>query len=284
MSEQEWQELLEFYDAEGASDYQSRLYDPRDWIHHRLKSIVLEQLKAHCRPHTVLLDAGCAEGLYMRAIGDSVRYAVGLDVSNPKLVRGAARSYQETHLQFGLGNLEHIPFAATSFDLALCIQVLEHVPDHCAAITELHRVLRPGGILLVSAPTEKNELGAAYKLRLDWRHKSGHLHSFSRDEFVQLLEEAGFSVEKEITVDVLGGRVRYAIVSSLPWRAARAAWRAWALWRRRGEAATAPGSGSALPPVTPGAWQRLDAYLTRIPGLRRWSSLAVWVCLKEDQG
>lgn len=281
MSERQRQELRAFYEAEGQSDYQARLYNPRDWVHLRLKSVVLDQVKARCRPNTVLLDAGCAEGLYLREVQSLVRQAVGLDRSCPKLVRGVALTHGYAHLHFSVADLEQIPFASTSFDLVLSVETIEHVPEHGAAIAELHRVLKPDGILVISVPTEKDELGGAYKMQLDWRHKSGHLHSFSRDEFAGLLNEAGFSVERQITVDMLGGRLRYAIVSSLPWRAVRTAWRAWATRRRRGTAASTFSSIVELTPVTPGYWQRLDGWLTRLPGLRRWGSLGAWVCTKH---
>ncbi len=312
MSEQQRQELRAFYEAEGRSAYQTRLYDPRDWVHQRLKSVVLGQVKGRCHADTRLLDAGCAEGLYMRETQSLVQRAVGLDLSHPKLVSGVALARQHPHLHFGVADLEQIPLASASFDVALSVETVEHVPDHRAAVSELHRVLKPGGMLVISVPTEADELGGRYKMQLDWREKSGHLHSFSRDEFGQILEDAGFSVESRFTVDMLGGRVRYAIVSSLPWRAARAAWRVWATRRRRQTGAStanaadrASRSMSAsstpvstfenearlenqnendIPPVTPRYWQRLDEWLTRLPGLRRWGSLGVWVCRKPEAG
>jgi SAM-dependent methyltransferase len=281
VSERQRQELRAFYEAEGQSDYQARLYNPRDWVHLRLKSVVLDQVKTLCRTDTVLLDTGCAEGLYMREVQSLVRQAVGLDLSYAKLVRGAALAHPYAHLHFSVADLEQIPFASGSFDLVLSVEAIEHVPDHRAAIAELHRVLKPDGVLVVSVPTEKDELGGVYKTPLDWRHKSGHLHSFSRGEFAGLLSETGFSGERQTTVDMLGGRLRYAIVSSLPWRAVRAAWRAWAMRRRRSTAASNSSSGNELAPVTPRYWHRLDEWLTRLPGLRRWGSLGVWVCTKR---
>jgi SAM-dependent methyltransferase len=47
---------------------------------------------------------------------------------------------------------ERIPFAADSFDLILCTQMLEYVPEPKIVLAEIHRVLRPGGTLMVSAP------------------------------------------------------------------------------------------------------------------------------------
>jgi 2-polyprenyl-3-methyl-5-hydroxy-6-metoxy-1,4-benzoquinol methylase len=281
MSEPRWDDLVAFYEAEGKIDSQARLYHRGDWVHQRLQSVVLDQVRAHAAAASTMLDAGCAEGMYMRALSRSVRIAVGLDVSHTKLARAASRAPQCAAIGFALATLERMPLAAGVFDLALCVETLEHVPDHAAAIAELSRVLSPGGVLVASVPTEKDELLGGYKLQLQWHEKSGHLHSFSREELGRLLAAAGFSVRQRIWVDMLGGRVRYAIVSCGLWRAARAAWKAWATHRAGASGSRAARGEDTAEPVTSGLWQRLDSWLTRLPGLRRWGSLGVWVCVRD---
>jgi len=276
-----WGDLVAFYEAEGRSDSQARLYHPADWIHQRLRRLILQQLRAHTSKTCAMLDAGCAEGIYMHALIGGVRIAVGLDISLPKLARAHSRSRPGAGLSFAMANLERIPLASGSFDVVLCVETLEHVPDHGAAIAELHRVLMPGGIFIVSVPTEKNELRGSYKQQLQWHEKSGHLHSFSREELGHLLEAAGFSICRRIWVDMLGGRVRHAIVSGALWRTARAARKPGAICQRRPAGDRPMEVQDSRQPMTSAWWQRLDSWLTRLPGLRRWGSLGIWVCTRQ---
>lgn len=281
MTEPRWHDLLAFYEAEGQTDSQERLYHHGDWIHRRLRSVILDQLRAHAAETHMLLDAGCAEGMYLRDTSSPIRIALGLDLSFPKLARARARGSPADRIGFALANIERMPVASARFDLVLCVETLEHVPDHSAAIAELRRVLRPGGILIASVPTEKDELLGSHKLKMEWHEKSGHLHSFSRAEFGSLLAGAGFSIRRRIWLDMLGGRVRFAIVSGRLWRVARAISKA-RVRARAGEASgRAVHRGDHAEPVTSAWWQRLDSWLTRIPGLRRWGSLGVWVCSRD---
>jgi SAM-dependent methyltransferase len=280
VSDAERRDLRAFYEAEGQVDYQSRLYSARDWVHQRLKDVVMAELLSHLLPGATMLDVGCAEGLYMRSVSGSVALAQGVDLSHPKLVRGTALSASEAHLAFALASAEQLPYAASCFDVVLCVETLEHVPDYRVALAELRRVLKPDGTLVVSVPTERNELGGGNKAQLSWREKSGHLHSFGRDGFADALRASGFAIARQRTVDVLGGRLRFAIVSSWPWRLVRWAWRAMHARKGRSRARVLAPAQAAPPPVTGGAWRRLDAVLTRTPGLRRWASFGVWVCGK----
>jgi SAM-dependent methyltransferase len=84
-----------------------------------------------------LLDAGCGEKPYAPLFAAHASEYVGLD------------SAAHVHADL-VGPIEAIPAEDASFDLVLCIQVLEHVDDPAKAIRELHRVTRPGGRVLLS--------------------------------------------------------------------------------------------------------------------------------------
>lgn len=94
-----------------------------------------------------LLDAGCGGGATLVELAD-LGTAVGLEpspISRAKaLARGAAQIID--------GSLEALPFGDGAFDLALVLDVLEHLPERSRALAELHRVVRPGGALVVTVP------------------------------------------------------------------------------------------------------------------------------------
>jgi SAM-dependent methyltransferase len=84
-----------------------------------------------------LLDAGCGEKPYAPLFAPHASEYVGLDT--------AAHAHADL-----VGPVEAIPAEDSAFDVALCIQVLEHVDDPARAVAELGRVTRPGGRVLLS--------------------------------------------------------------------------------------------------------------------------------------
>lgn len=109
-----------------------------------------------------VLDAGCGPGLYAEALLAAGAEVVGFDAS-PAMV-DLARRRVGARAQIDLAELgSALPYADRSFDLAVCALVVHYVEDRTAAFAELHRVLRPGGALVVSTqhPTA------------DWLRKGG---------------------------------------------------------------------------------------------------------------
>jgi len=82
-----------------------------------------------------VLDVGCGDKPYLPFFSDAYEY-VGVDPAN-------AHADVRAHA-------EELPFEDGSFDLVLCVQVLEHVDDPARVVGELHRVVRPGGRVLAS--------------------------------------------------------------------------------------------------------------------------------------
>ena len=100
-----------------------------------------------------LLDVGCNVGellAYAKALYPDLRVA-GVEVNPAAVAEAHARFPDIEVLQAGA---ERLPFPDASFGCVTCIEVLEHVPEHLrkTAFGEMHRVLRPGGRLVVRVP------------------------------------------------------------------------------------------------------------------------------------
>ena len=89
------------------------------------------------------------------------------------------------------GDITKLPFADRSFDIVICSEVLEHIPDEDEAIREITRVLKPGEIMAVSVPRFLPEL-VCWALSKTYRNEpGGHIRIYRKRELVRKLEKAG---------------------------------------------------------------------------------------------
>ncbi len=103
-------------------------------------------------PGERVLDVGCGPGFYCAELLDEVGpegSIVGLDSSAPMLALAARRCEGRRNVGFDEADATSLPVADASFDAAVCVQVLEYVPDVLAAVAELYRALQPGGRAVV---------------------------------------------------------------------------------------------------------------------------------------
>ncbi len=125
-----------------------RLYTTRDML--RRREVVRAALGA--RPGDRILDVGCGPGFYdtelLEAVGREGS-VVGLDISADMLAVAAKRAEGHDNVTFHEADATSLPVQDASFDRVLCVQVLEYVRDVPAALSEMHRALRPGGRVLV---------------------------------------------------------------------------------------------------------------------------------------
>ncbi len=116
----------------------------------RRRALVHAALAA--QPGERIVDVGCGPGFYVAELLDLVGPAgavTGVDRSADMLAVAAGRVAGREGASFREGEATAVPAADGEFDAALCVQVLEYVPDVDAALAELHRVLRAGGRVVV---------------------------------------------------------------------------------------------------------------------------------------
>jgi 2-polyprenyl-3-methyl-5-hydroxy-6-metoxy-1,4-benzoquinol methylase len=159
-------------------------------LYHRARQ---ESAYRFLRPEAtdIILDTGCGEGTLSARIAAECRTVHAIDIAGNAL---AARRRSIANLVFQKMNIEALAFADAFFDKIVCVETLEHVIDPRKAIAELHRVLKPGGRLVVSYPT--NNRTTMQRLRLARRVEiSEHLTEWSYDEVVARVTAAGFVLE-----------------------------------------------------------------------------------------
>lgn len=138
------------------------------------KGLIVSQLAGH---EGEVLDIGCGWGRNLVHFP----HAIGIDIESVFLK--TAHNYVPNKLV--QADVRHLPFPNASFDVVIMTEVIEHLSDIHSAITEIARVLRPGGKCIISTPNKAISRFARIP---------GHVHEFTYGEICSLLDSQGFEV------------------------------------------------------------------------------------------
>lgn len=189
----------------------------------RLQADIQELLGRHVPAGTRCVDVGCGDGRGAGAWLTARRCEyVGLDVSQ-NAVDLAGQLGLDARL---IGDAAELPLESDQFDVAICIEVLEHVFQPKLAAAELLRVLKPGGVVIVTVPNVAywmRRLAFALAGKWDpmgddlssvepWRDP--HIRFFTAGALRKMLELVGF-------VDVGVGGHAGGFLRDLPWLGSR---------------------------------------------------------------
>lgn len=140
-----------------------------------------------------ILDIGCGGGTITNFLAASYprTRVYGCDVSKQAI--SLARKYGKPRTSFGVIQNGKFPYKSNFFDLCVCFDVLEHVPDVPTFMAETRRVLKKGGVIFFAVPCEGQFLSLTWwlqKLRighkLTYKHV-GHIHPEFTHEYVENL-------------------------------------------------------------------------------------------------
>ena len=147
-----------------------------------LESFVREITREFERP--TILDVGCGTGINFSVLSEygdtfsSDASEEALKFSKSRGIDGLVRSHVET-----------LPFSASTFDVITALDVLEHIDDDLAALDEMLRVTRPGGVLVITVPA----YGFLWSEHDEALH---HRRRYAASELRNKLTNAGFEVER----------------------------------------------------------------------------------------
>lgn len=147
----------------------------------------------HQQTLTDALDAGCGSGAMTVQLAARLPAADinAIDISHGMLDM-AVTTHEHPRVNYYEGDIEDIPFEAKGFDLVYSNFVLQWCPQPVKALTEMRRVLRRGGQLVLAMPG----VGTLAELSAAWRaaDNHAHIHPFaSEDMLATMVEEAGFA-------------------------------------------------------------------------------------------
>jgi len=127
-----------------------------------------------------VLDIACGEGYGANLLARRAERVVGMDLSR-KAVWHAAQRYRRPNLRFKIGDGQRIPAEDRAFDLVVSFETIEHLPQPEIFLSEVKRVLAPGGILVISSPDR-----AIYTERIG-NMNAFHCSEMYHDDFMALL-------------------------------------------------------------------------------------------------
>jgi dolichol-phosphate mannosyltransferase len=181
--------MLALRNSVKAADYDHRAFDSwiplqRYWQRARFRVI-----RGMVDGANRILDIGCGSS----RIVQSLPQAVGLDMQIRKL-----RWLRAPGRQLVQASMNDLPFPDATFDCVICSEVIEHIPRQEIDLTEMVRVLEPGGILVLGTPDYSRwvwrALEGAYKKVFPQGYATEHINRYTRRTLRQEIERMGLTV------------------------------------------------------------------------------------------
>jgi ubiquinone/menaquinone biosynthesis C-methylase UbiE len=162
-------------------------------------------LLAHVTPGQTVLDLGCGDGRFSAELREHGATPVALDVSQE-----AVRRAREQHPWLDVRHVEEgdpLPLGDQEVDAVWAGEVIEHVVDPVALMAEVRRVLRFGGLLLVTTPYHGRVATALLALRghafdEHFDPRADHLRFFTTRSLESVIGDAGF---RDVRIEAVGG-------------------------------------------------------------------------------
>lgn len=161
---------------------------------HRQRTLPMLSLLEPYRQRNTLLEVGCAAGFFLKVAAEEKWQVTGIEIMEPAV----AYATDTLGLDVRAGTLEEADLTAASFDAIVMIETVEHLLDPARTLREAHRLLRPGGALLVAVPNQDSIMRSLLGPSWSVLSPAEHLYYFTENTLKQMLLEVGFSHRRAI--------------------------------------------------------------------------------------
>lgn len=142
----------------------------------------------------MVLEVGCgACGIFTSYLGKNASYLVAMEIQEKHIKEAKERLSNFKNISLVRANALSIPFLDNCFDLVVCSQVLEHIKDDSKVLSEIHRVMKKNGRLILSVPVPPEVI----KLVREDLLYDGHVREgYSLEELDRLLKKEGYIIKR----------------------------------------------------------------------------------------
>jgi ubiquinone/menaquinone biosynthesis C-methylase UbiE len=162
----------------------------KNWTGERLETFIYnENTLEHLHRYAIamqlvkgkqVMDIACGEGYGSNLLAQQAAQVTGVDISGDA-VEAAKKKYKRPNLNFLEGSAAKIPAADNSLDVVVSFETIEHHDQHEEMLSEIKRVLRKDGLLIISTPDKAN-----YTDKRNFQNEH-HVKELYQDEFRQLI-------------------------------------------------------------------------------------------------
>jgi ubiquinone/menaquinone biosynthesis C-methylase UbiE len=189
-------------------DQLAAIYD-LEWRSYIAKTLSFLKTWAEISPLDSVLDVACGTGEFERLLlsEHSTQHIVGIDISEKMLTIAKQKCSAYPQVEFHTATAKALPFVSNSFDVIVCANSFHYFDEPAAALTEMRRVLKPEGKIIILDWCRDYLLCKICDIILKV-FDPAYKQCYTQDEFHHLLENTNFVIRRST-------RVRFGIVWGL---------------------------------------------------------------------
>ena len=183
--------------------FQEKLINVKNFTYRIILGVINSHISSFS--NKTILDIGCGAGTISLYLANQGANIIGIDISR-KAIDSCKKSAKALKLkdrtQFICNTIEQIKFRR-KFDLIICSEIIEHIPNDKAFLKRVYKLLKNNGLLILSTPSINAPL---YKIGLaqNFDKRVGHIRRYSKKQISDLVKKSGFTIEKvKLTEGVL---------------------------------------------------------------------------------